>query len=107
MIKAIFFDWFHTLAHFEPPRYQLYKQAFREFGIELSPERVARGVLIADDYFFEENAKSPVAKRSPEEQLEVYIHYPNTILAEGGANASKELSFKVLERVREQYNIKT
>ncbi|MFC1897541.1 HAD family hydrolase [Chloroflexota bacterium] len=103
MIKAIFLDWFHTLAHFEPPRHQLYKQVFREFNIELSPEKVMRGILIADDYFFEENAKSPVAKRGLEEQLEVYIRYPNTILAQNGINVPKELSLKVLERVREQY----
>jgi len=107
MIKAVFFDWFYTLARFEPPRHQLYNQAFREFGIELSPEKVMRGILLADEYFFQENAKSPVAKRSPEEQLEVYTHYPNTILTEGGANASKELSLKVLERVREQYKSAT
>ena len=74
MIKAIFFDWFNTLAHFDPPRHQLYSQALREFGIELSPQKIIRGILIADQYYFEENAKSPVEERSPEEQAEVYIH---------------------------------
>ncbi len=103
MIKAVFFDWFYTLARFEPPRHQLYSQAFREFGVELSPEKVMRGILIADQYFFEENAKSPVAKRSPEEQLKVYIHYPNTILTEAGAKAPRGLPLKVLKRVREQF----
>jgi len=103
MIKAIFFDWFYTLARFEPPRHQLYSQAFREFGIELSPEKVMRGILIADQYFFEENAKSPVAERSPEEQARVYIHYPNTILTEAGAKAPRELSLKILKRVTEQF----
>ena len=103
MIKAVFFDWFYTLARFEPPRHQLYRQAFREFGVELAPEKVMRGILIADQYFFEENAKSPVAERSPEEQLEVYIHYPTTVLTEAGAKASRELSLKVIQRVREQF----
>jgi len=103
MIKAIFFDWFYTLARFEPPRHQLYSQAFREFGVELSPEKVVRGILIADQYFFEENAKSPVAERSPEEQARVYIHYPNTILTEAGAKTPRELSLKILKRVTEQF----
>ncbi len=71
MIKAIFFDWFYTLARFEPPRHQLYGQAFREFGVELSPEKVMHGILTADQYFFEENAKTPVTERSPEEQTRV------------------------------------
>jgi len=103
MLKAIFFDWFHTLAHFKPSRHQLYSQTFREFGIELPPEKVMRGILIADQYFFEENAKSPMAERSPEEQLKVYIHYPTTILTEAGTNVSEELSLKVIKRVREQF----
>ncbi|MFC1906357.1 HAD family hydrolase [Chloroflexota bacterium] len=103
MIKAIFFDWFHTLAHFEPPRHQLYIQALREFGVELPPEKAIRGILVADEYFFAENAKSPVAERSSEEQAKVYIRYPNTLLAEAEANATKELSFKIMKRVREQF----
>ncbi len=103
MIKAIFFDWFHTLAQLDPPRHQLYSQAFREFGVELPPQKVMRGILIADQYFFEENAKSPVTERSPEEQVKLYIHYPNAILTEAGAKASRELSLKVMQRVREQF----
>ncbi|GAJ05546.1 unnamed protein product, partial [marine sediment metagenome] len=103
MIKAIFFDWFYTLARFEPPRHQLYGQAFREFGIKLSPEKVRRGILIADQYFFEENAKSPVAERSPEEQARVYIQYPNAVLAEARARVPEDLPLKILQRVREQF----
>lgn len=103
MIKAIFLDWFNTLAHFEPPRHQLYSQAFREFGIELPIEKVMRGILIADQYYFEENAKSPVAERSPEEQLKLYLCYPNTILSEAGVKAPKDLPLKVMKRVTEQF----
>ena len=103
MIKAIFFDWFYTLARFEPPRHQLYSQAFQELGVELPPEKVMRGILIADEYFFEENAKAPVAERSPEEQAEVYIHYPNAILAETGTNTPRELPLKALKWVMGHY----
>lgn len=33
MIKAVFFDWFHTLARFEPPREELHRRAYQEVGI--------------------------------------------------------------------------
>ncbi len=79
MIKAVFFDWFNTLAHFEPPRHQLYRQAFQEFGIEISPQQILRGILTGDQHYFEENAKSLLEKRSPAEQTEVYLHYPKGI----------------------------
>ena len=103
MVKAVFFDWFNTLADFEPPRQELYHQAFQQFGIELSPKDVIRGILIADRYYFEENAKSPVRKRSPQEQMEVYLHYPKAILTEAGVKAPKELPLKILMIVKEQF----
>jgi putative hydrolase of the HAD superfamily len=103
MIKAVFFDWFNTLARFEPPREELYGQAFRQFGIELSSRDVIRGILTADRYYFEENAKSPVEERSPQEQMEVYLHYPNAILIEAGVEAPKELPLKILNMVTGQF----
>jgi len=103
VVKAVFFDWFNTLADFEPPRQELYHQAFQQFGIELLLKDVIRGVLTADRYFFEENAKSPVRKRSPQEQMEVYLHYPKAILTEAGVEAPQELPLKVLKIVAEQF----
>ena len=38
MIKAVFFDWFNTLARYEPPREQIHSEALREFGFEVPPE---------------------------------------------------------------------
>ena len=103
MIKAVFFDWFFTLARFKPSRDQLYRETFRVFGIKLSPEKVMRGILTADQYFFEENAKFPVTERAPEEQIKLYVSYPNMILAEAGVKAPRELTLAVLKRVREQF----
>ncbi|MDD4875515.1 MAG: HAD-IA family hydrolase [Dehalococcoidales bacterium] len=103
MIRAVFFDWFHTLARFDPPREQLYCQAFLKSGIKLSPEAIMHSILIADQYFFAENTKSPIADRNPEEQLSVYIKYPQTILNEAKINAPKELCIEVIKNVRENF----
>ncbi|HEY86721.1 MAG TPA: HAD-IA family hydrolase [Dehalococcoidia bacterium] len=103
MIKAVFFDWFNTLTHFEPPRAELYSWAFQQFGIELAPKVIMRGILAADRYYFEESAKSPVEKRSPEEQVEVYSHYPKAILAEEGIKVAEELPLKILKIVQQQF----
>jgi putative hydrolase of the HAD superfamily len=103
VIKAISFDWFNTLVNFDPPRETLYTQAFRQFGIELFPKDVIRGILAGDRHYFEENAKSPVDKRSPEEQAKVYSYYPKAILAEAGIEATPELPLKVLVMVKEQF----
>ncbi len=102
MIKAIFFDWFNTLVHFEPTRAELYRQAFQQFGIELPSRAALRGILHADFSYFQENTKSPVEERSVEEQAEVYSCYPKAILAEAGIEADEKLPFKVLAIVRKE-----
>ena len=62
-----------------------------------------QGILAADRYYFEENSKSPVEKRSPEEQTEVYLHYPNTILAEAGVKAPQDIPLKALKIASSQF----
>ena len=103
MIKAIFFDWFNTLARYEPPREELHSQALREFGIEVSPEKILPGVLTADMYFFDENANSPVEKRDRKERAEVYTRYQKIILSEAGVKADQELLAKVLNKVEQLF----
>jgi len=103
VIKAIFFDWFNTLARYEPPREELHSQALREFGIEVSPEKILPGVLTADMYFFDENANSPVEKRDRKERAEVYTRYQKIILSEAGVKADQELLAKVLNKVEQLF----
>ena len=103
MIKAVFFDWFNTLIHFDPPRAELYNRVFQQFGIELPPKAIMRGILAGDLYCFEENTKSPVEERSDEEQAEVYSYYPKAILTEAGVKVSEDLPLKILEIVQQQF----
>ena len=103
MIKAVFFDWFNTLAQYEPPREELESQALQEFGIHVSPQKIMPSLLAADRDFFEENAVFPVRERSPEEQAEIYARYQKTILTEAGVNISSEpdMLMKIMKRVQE------
>ena len=103
MIKAVFFDWFHTLARFEPPREELHSQAYGEFGIELPPEKLARGLLLADKNWFEEDIKARVEARSLEEQVEVALRYQDTVLTEAGVKVARELLLKIIKRMRSLY----
>lgn len=98
MIKAIFFDWFNTLAHYEPPREKLHSQLLGEFGIKVSPSKLMPGLLAADKYFFDTTAHSPVNKRNPEEKVESYISYANIMLSEVGVKANKELILQIIKK---------
>ena len=103
MVKAVFFDWFNTLARYEPPREQLQSQVLQEFGIHVSPQKIMSGLLIADRDILEENAVFPVQKRSPEEQAKIYTRYQETILTEAGINVSGEpdILVKIMKRVQQ------
>jgi len=103
LIKAIFFDWFNTLARYEPPREELHSQALKEFGIERSPEEILPGVLAADSYFFEENANSSVEKRDSKRRVEVYAHYQQIVLTKAGVEADQELLAKVMKKIGELF----
>ncbi len=92
MIKAVFFDWFNTLAVYDPPREELQSQACKEFGIDISPEKVLPALLTADKMYTDANATLPVQKRSPEKQTEFWIQYESGILSEAGINIDIEPS---------------
>jgi len=103
LIKAVFFDWFNTLARYDPPREQLQSQALQEFGIHVPPQKIIPGLLLADRGYFEENTVFPVRQRSPEEQAKVYTRYQSTILTEAGVNLPREQEVlsKIMQRVQQ------
>jgi len=103
VIKAVFFDWFNTLAHYEPPREKLQSQALQEFGINVSPQELLPGLLAADSDYFEENAAFPIRQRSPEEQAKIWNRYQTTVLTRAGVDVPKEpeMLVKIMNRVRE------
>lgn len=106
MFKAVFFDWFNTLAHYYPPREELQSQAIQEFGFNVSAEKVKPALLDADKLVFDENAKYPMRLRSQEEQTEIYVRYETLLLKNIGIDLSSEVSTiaKIFKRAEELYS---
>jgi putative hydrolase of the HAD superfamily len=100
VIKAVFFDLFDTLAHYQPLRQRLYGQVLQEMGIETSPKQLALGIMSGDKYYLDENVHSPVAQRTPQEQGEFYFHYQGLVLARAGIKADKELLLNLMKRLQ-------
>jgi putative hydrolase of the HAD superfamily len=98
VIKAVFFDWFNTLAHYYPPREELESQALKELGFDVSPKSISYGLYLADKHLYEENAKQPLRTRSKEEQTELYAGFHRIILKETGISASDEQVHRLLTR---------
>ena len=101
-LRAIFFDMYNTLARFWPPREELQAQACQAFGVEVTPEGVARGYALADAFMARENAgPRPVPRRSPQDQGDFFVEYQRLILQGAGVEAEPELAARVWARVRE------
>jgi putative hydrolase of the HAD superfamily len=99
VIKAIFFDWFNTLAHYHPPREELESQALKELGFDVSPKSISYGLYLGDKHLYEENARLPIRQRSQEEQTKLYTDFHRIILKETGINATDEQVLKLLARM--------
>jgi len=99
LIKAVFFDWFNTLAHYYPPREELERQALSELGFNVSLQVLSRGLYFADKHYYEENTRFPIRQRSPEEQLKIYLGFQETILKEAGIVAAQDLVFNLMNRM--------
>jgi len=102
VIKAVFFDWFSTLAHYDPPREQLQAQVLRELGFNVSLPVMQRALVLADKVLYAALAEISMRNRTPEERLQVYIRHQQSILANAGVNnSSTELAESAMKRMRE------
>ncbi len=99
MTKAVFFDWFNTLAQYYPPREEMQANACREIGIEIVEERLTRGLLLADELYINENARSPIKNRPLKEQMEVYAQYERIVLKEAGVEISDETALRIMQKL--------
>ena len=100
MTKAVFFDWFNTLTTYYPPREGAYALACHDLGFEVTTDELARGLLLADQFYSDENARSPVKKREPKEMIAVYVRYGQVALRGAGLPSSEETVLRVMEKVR-------
>ncbi len=98
VIRAVFFDLYNTLVTYDPPREVIEARILKDFGIEVSPEALLRPILTADDFIYQEHARSSISKRSKEETVALYTQYHDIILKEAGLEASPEVIAGILGR---------
>ena len=100
MIKAVFFDLYHTLVRYEPPREELQAQALKELGIAVKAEKFRRPIVIADEFIYQEIARKSLSQRSKEEQIALWAQYQRIVLREAGIEADDNLVKGLLTRMQ-------
>jgi putative hydrolase of the HAD superfamily len=102
MIKAVFFDFYNTLATYHPPREELYVSICRELGIKVEAKALFSSLAAADIFYRNENSRSPIDKKTPEEKINFYIEYATMILKGAGVKISRDAALQILTKIREQ-----
>jgi putative hydrolase of the HAD superfamily len=102
MIKAVFFDLYQTLVHYEPPREEVEARVLRDFGIEITPVELARPIVAADDFIYNEIARRPLSARSQQEKFALYGQYQAVILREAGLKYDQKFIPGLLAAMQKQ-----
>lgn len=100
MIKVVCFDFFNTLAYFDPPRDITYSGIARDLGVNATPEGIEAALPAADTYWRAENGKAPIRQRKEEDKIAVYKEYGIRILA--GTNATLDQALQMLAKAFEK-----
>jgi HAD superfamily hydrolase (TIGR01549 family) len=98
MIKAVFFDWFNTLAYCDPPRERLWSDVCRRMGYDIDEKVILRGIFAADYVL-----ASPPSQSGEKESAEVYLPYPRMIFKEAGIDVDGATLRRSLELMRQIY----
>ena len=96
MTKVVFFDFYNTLAYFEPSREKFYSEVAHEFGIKVTPEAIGEALPDADLYWRSENLKSPIKDREQNDKYATYTQYAMRILKDASPSVTPEQALQIL-----------
>ncbi len=104
MTRAVFFDWFNTLTTYDPPRELGYAAACHDMGLEVEADQLSRGLLMADQFYSSENARSPLRGRSAKEMAAVHISYGQVLLRSAGLPSDQDTVMRMMDRVKGRFS---
>ena len=101
MIKAVFFDLYHTLICYDPPQEESLARVLNDFGIEVAPEVLRRPIVVADEFIYQEHSRLSISKRSDEEKKSLFAQYQAMVLKEAGIEPTGELIGNILSKMQQ------
>ncbi len=101
MIKAVFFDLYHTLVTYDPPQEELEAGSLHELGVDVQPAALRGPIVAADEFIYNEIARHPLSHRSQEEKIALYLQYQETVLREAGIPYDTKLVMSLLGKMQQ------
>ena len=99
-IRAVFLDFYNTVARFDPPREQVQARVASEHGVGVDPAAVRRSYRDADEFLARENGVRPLPQRNPDEKDELWARYEQRLLSGAGAPVDLEMAGRIFAGVR-------
>ena len=96
MIKAVFFDLYQTLICYKPSREEIQANVLKEFGIEVTPEKLLYPIIAAAAFIHQGHSRLSIGKRSDEEKNSLWGQYQAIVLKEAGIEPTRELIRHIL-----------
>jgi putative hydrolase of the HAD superfamily len=96
MIKAVFFDLYQTLVHYQPSQEELEAAAMKNLGIEVTAAMLRHPILTANEFIYQQIARRPLSQRSREETMALYSEYQRIVLKEAGLAADEKVVLRLL-----------
>jgi putative hydrolase of the HAD superfamily len=100
VIKAIFFDLYHTLIGYNPPREDSAARTLARMGEQVAPKSLRRPLVTADEFFYRETGKKALKDRSDQETLELWSSYQTVVLKEAGITPTPDLIKAILSDMK-------
>ncbi len=96
MIKAVFFDLYQTLVHYQPSQEELEAAALKDLGINVTAYALRRPILVANEFIYQQMAIRPLSRRSREETIALYSQYQRIVVKEAGVKADEKIVLRLL-----------
>ncbi|HAV10797.1 MAG TPA: hypothetical protein DCX22_04200 [Dehalococcoidia bacterium] len=103
MIKTVCFDFFNTLARYEPSREDTYVSICSEFGITADAQTLSKSLPVADKFWRDENRRSDIDNRTKDDQMAFWAQYITLILKGTGTAIDIRTALAIMGRMR-QFN---
>ena len=101
MIKAVFFDLYHTIVRYEPSQEQLESEALAELGVRCEPEKLRWPFVAADEVMYRELARVPMGQRDEKSMMALWSQYQQIVLKEAGIKPEEKLVLALLQKMKE------
>ena len=100
MIKAVFFDFYGTLAGWRPSVSEIQRTAAATENLQVDTDRIAQAYPAANALLNQANAESLLRDRAEADQNAFFARFEQVLLANAGYDVSIEVAWAIWVRVR-------